>query len=304
MPDVANRQQRKPTRRHRSEVMAAEFARLMSIAGGPDVDRLTALDPGVVKLATTQAFRTVILPTGGGVRRLPNLTALLAMLLVRFGVPVLLHGVAGGGVTACDETDHDPRDAGSAAVTTADVLSCLGIRASSSAAQVQAGLAREHVAYVASDILAPGFAAQRNAQSNLPDGMLAKLIDPFDGASYRVVSVDSRAWLAPMRVLLAAARADSLLLLGCEGEPFTDPRRQMPLEDFTQGIATVVAGSADGVDPPATELPSSICASATAAWVTRVMAGELPVPASILTQLSCCLIGARRPLSQPNGDVR
>jgi hypothetical protein len=78
----------------------------------------------------------------------------------------------------------------------------------------------------------------------------------------------------------------------------------VPLEDFTQGIATVVAGSADGVDPPTTELPSSICASATAAWVTRVMAGELPVPASILTQLSCCLIGARRPLSQPNGDVR
>lgn len=283
--------------------MATEFAGLMPTVDGHDVDRQMTFDLGVVELATTQASRIVILPTGGGVRRLPNLTALLALLLVRFGVPVLLHGIAGGGGTPRDETDRDPRDAGSSAVTTADVLSCLGIRSASSAAQVQAGLAREHVACVSTDILAPGLAAYRNAQTGLSDRMLATLIDPFDGTSYRVVSVDSPAWLAPMRTLLAAARADSLLLLGCEGEPFTDPHRQVPLEDFTQGIATVVAGSVDGVGPPPTELPSSIRASTTAVWVTRVLAGELPVPASILTQVSCCLIGARRPLSQPKGDV-
>jgi anthranilate phosphoribosyltransferase len=134
--------------------------------------------------------------------------------------------------------------------------------------------------------------------------MLTKLIDPFGGASYRVVSVDNPSGLAPMRTLLAAARADSLLLVGCEGEPYTDPRRQVSLEDFTQGVATVVAGSANGVDLPPTRLPSSTRASATAAWVTRVLAGELPVPASILTQLSCCLIGARRPLPQPTRDTR
>lgn len=284
--------------------MATKFDGLMPIAGGLPVGRRMAFDPGAVRLATTQASRTVILPTGDGVRRLPNLTALLAMLLVRFGVPVLLHGAAGGQRAAHDETDRNARDAGPSAVTTADVLSCLGIHAASSAAQVQAGLAREHVAYVATDILAPGVAAHRNAQAGFPDRMLAKLIDPFDGASYRVVSVDTRAGLAPMRALLAAARADSLLLLGCEGEPFTDPRRQVPLEDFTQGIVTIVAGSVDGVDPSPAKLPSSIRASATAAWIARVLAGELPVPASILTQLSCCLIGARRPLPQPKGDVR
>ena len=76
--------------------MATERAGLMSIVGGPRVHRRMAFDPGVVRLDTTQACRTVILPTGEGVRRLPNLTALLAMLLVRFGVPVLLHGVAAG----------------------------------------------------------------------------------------------------------------------------------------------------------------------------------------------------------------
>lgn len=282
--------------------MATERAGLMSIVGGPRVHRRMAFDPGVVRLDTTQACRTVILPTGEGVRRLPNLTALLAMLLVRFGVPVLLHGVAAG-ATGRDAADRDARNAGASPVTTADVLSRLGIPASSSPAQVQAGLAREHVAYAATELLAPGLAARRNPQSGLPDRMLAKLIDPFDGASYRVVSVDSRAGLAPMRTLLATARADSLLLLGCEGEPFADPRRPVPLEDFAQGIATVVAGSVDGADlPPA--LPSSTRASTTAAWITRVLAGELPVPASILTQLSCCLIGARRPLSRPIGDAR
>jgi anthranilate phosphoribosyltransferase len=300
--DVADRQQRKPTRRHRSAVMATEFNGLLSIAGSLPADRRMAFDSGVVRLATTQASRTVILPTGDGVRRLPNLTALLAMLLVRFGVPVLLHGAAVGDAGR-DEADHDAPNAGSSTVTTADVLSCLGIHAASSPAQVQADLARERAAYVATDILAPGLAARLNAQGGLSDSMLAKLIDPFGGASYRVVSVDRHAALAPMRALLAAAHADALLLLGCEGEPFTDPRRQVPLEDFVQGIATVVAGSADGVDLPPTELPSSTGASMTAAWVTRVLAGELPVPASILTQLSCCLIGARRPLSQPMGDV-
>ena len=284
--------------------MATRIAGSLPNDGGTEADHRTASDPGVVRLAATQASRTVILPTGSGVRRSPNLTALLALLLVRFGVPVLVHGVACDAGAACDDTDRDPHDAGSFAVTTADVLCCLGIRALSSAAQVQAGLARECVAYVATDILAPGLAAHRNAQTGLPDSMWAKLIDPFDGASYRVVSVDSCEELAPLRAMLAAARADSLLLLGCEGEPFADPRRQVPLEDFTQGVATLVAGSVDGADPPPTELPSSIRASTTAAWVTRVLAGELPVPASILTQLSCCLIGARRPLPRLKGDAR
>jgi anthranilate phosphoribosyltransferase len=284
-------------------MMALKFVGSMPTAGDPDADRRPAFGPTVVELAATPGSRTVVLPTGGGVHRLPNLTALLAMLLVRFGGTVLLHGVAVG-VIERDEADHNPRNTRSSAVTTADVLSCLGIHTALSAAQAQAGLAREHITYVATEILAPGFAARPNAQTDLPDGVLAKLIDPFDGASYRVISVDSHAALAPMRTRLAAARADALLLVGCEGEPFADPRRQVPLEDFTQGIATVVAGSVDGVDPPLAELSASTRASATATWVTRVLAGELPVPASILTQLSCCLIGARRPLSHPMGDVR
>jgi len=283
--------------------MKTEHAGMVPVVSGLDGDRRAAVDLGVVRLAATEAPRTVILPTGAGVRRLPNLTALLAMLLARFGVPVLLHGVAGGGA-ARDDTDCDARNASSSVVTTADVLSRLGIHAASSAVQVQADLARQRVAHAATDILAPGLATRRNARMGLSERMLTKLIDPFDGASYRVIGVDSHACLAPIRTLLAAARADSLLLLGCEGEPFIDPRRRVPLEDFTQGIPIVVASSVDGVDPPPTELPVSTCASATAEWISQVLAGEHPVPASILTQLSCCLIGARRPLSQPIGDVQ
>ena len=287
----------------RSVVSESGLAGLMAVAGGPDADRRMASDLGVVRLAATHASRTVILPTGGGMRKLPNLTALLAMLLVRFGVPALLHGAAGGDAARSANT-CDSRNADSSLVTTADVLSRLGIRVASSVAQVQEDLVRERIAYAATDVLAPGLAAHRSARGGLPSGMLTKLIDPFGGASYRVVSVDSHACLAPMRALLAATRADALLLRGCEGEPFADPLRQVPLEDFTQGIAIVVASSLDGYDRARSALPASIRASATAAWVSRVLDGELPVPTAILTQLSCCLVGARRPLTQPLGDLQ
>ncbi len=287
----------------RGEVTKPEPARRVPVGGDRLCGRRTAIDFGVARLATTHAPRTVILPTGDGMRKLPNLTALLAMLLVRFGVPALLHGVPAGDAARGDVA-RGSRDARSSAVTTADVLSRLGIRAASSVAEVQADLAHELIAYVATDILAPGLAAHRSAPADLPDRMLKKLIDPFGGASYRVVSVDSDACLAPMRAMLAAARADSLLLRGCEGEPFADPRRQVPLEDFRQGVTMVVASRVDGFGRAPPELPASTRASAIAVWIMRVLAGELPVPASIVTQLSCCLIGARRPLSQPTGDVQ
>lgn len=286
----------------RSVVSESGLAGLMAVAGGPDADRRMASDLGVVRLAATHASRTVILPTGGGMRKLPNLTALLAMLLVRFGVPALLHGAAGGDAARSANT-CDSRNADSSLVTTADVLSRLGIRVASSVAQVQEDLVRERIACVATDVLAPGLAAHRSARTGLLDEMLTKLIDPFGGASYRVVGVDSRAALAPMRALLVATRADALLMRGCEGEPFGDPVRHVPLEDFTQGVAVVVASSLDGYDRALSALPPSTSVAATAAWISRVMDGVLPVPTAILTQLSCCLVGARRPLPQPMCDV-
>lgn len=274
--------------------MEEELAALAAITGAADADRRAQYNLGVVRLATTHTPRTVILPTGKGVRHSPNLTALLAMLLVRFGVPVLLHGVADDSPPR-GNAGGDVRNTRRDAVRTADVLSRLGVRAAASPAQVQADLVRHHIAYTTSNILAPGLGTIGSAQPAWSRELGARLIDPFSGASYCVVNVDSRSSLASMRALLAAAHVDALLLTGCEGEPHTDPCRQEQLEDFSHGIAVIVTSSADDAERSPALLPAPSQASATAEWTSRVLAGELPIPASILTQLSCCLAGARRP---------
>lgn len=266
---------------------------------------MRALDAHVGRLvAPADSPRTVILPTYNGARRHPNLTALLALLLTRFGVPVLLHGLSGGDDTAIDDGDAEAGNAAANAsrfgrVTTAEVLWELGIEPASSMAQAQASLVRDRIAYVPVAVLAPGLAALLACRTRLgvrsAAHSLAKLIDPFAGAGYRVVSVTHPDYLERLRELLGATGADAMLLRGTEGEPFANPRRQPQLEDFAGGVRTVCAESEAGSVALAPELPATIDAPTTAAWIAQALAGEVPVPAPLVTQLACCLIGARRP---------
>ena len=88
-------------------------------------------------------FRTVVLPAYRGVRRHPHLTPLLALLLKSFGIPVLVHGVLeGGGGTAA-----------------AYVLRELGVMPCGTAAQVNAKLLEEGIAFAPVALLTPGLAA-------------------------------------------------------------------------------------------------------------------------------------------------
>jgi anthranilate phosphoribosyltransferase len=226
--------------------------------------------------------RPVVLPTYGGARRLPNLTALLALLLRRYGVPVLLHGPG----EARGEFGR---------VTTAAVLRELGVEPVATMAEAQQRLAHEAIAYAPIALLAPGLLEwlelRRCAHFHDDLHSVVNLIDPFEGASFRVVSVLREKDLPRMRAVLTETRADALLLRGSEGEPFANPRRPPRLECFAAGARSEPFDAEPVVQAA---LPPALGATSTATWTAAALAGEHPIPQPIVNQLACCLLGARR----------
>ena len=244
---------------------------------------MSAVDDATARLASPhEALRPVVLPSYNGARRIPNLTALLALLLRRYQIPVLVHGMV-------DDDEHFGR------ITTAAVLWELGIEPAASIADAQVRLRREGIAYAPTPLLAPGLASllalRRRLGVRSTAHTLAKLIDPF-GGGFRVVPVTHPDYVARMHDYLAHSHANALLMRGTEGEPFASPRRQPRLELFEDGVADVVF-EVEGVAPPA--LPATTDAPTTAAWITSVLAGEVPIPEPIVNQLACCLRGAKPP---------
>ena len=223
-------------------------------------------------------FRTVVLPAYHGVRSHPHLTPLLALLLKSFGIPVLVHGVLeGGGGTAA-----------------AYVLRELGVMPCGTAAQVNAKLLDEGIAFAPVALLSPGLAALLALRARLGiDGWvtrLAMLADVLGEHSVRVTPLASGAELPAVQTVLEALGGHALLLQGCEGEAFADPlqRPEMVLVQDGQGHPVYEAQSA--ASAPA-NLPAPD-ARATGAWIAQVMREHLPLPLPIRNQLAVCLYAA------------
>ncbi len=250
-----------------------------------------ALVPRVAQLALPhERSRPVVLPSYDGARRDANLTPLLALLLARYGVPVLVHGidVAGG---------EAPGDAPGSRVGSAEILERLGVYPSRTAADAQARLERGSVAFLPTSVLAPSLAGLL-AGTSLPGALafgrsLAKLVAPFGGAGVRVVSVSRPDQLPRMRDLLASMRADALLLSGAEGEPFANPRRCPRIEQFRDGnVVRAVEADEEAAGYPA-GLPSAADAEATAEWTAGALAGSRAVPEPILVEIGMLLEATR-----------
>lgn len=224
--------------------------------------------------------RPVSLPTHNGARRQGNLTPLLALLLQRLGVPVLVHGVR-----------RDPKR-----VTSAEVLAALDIDAAESMASAQTALNAGEVVFLPEDVLSPGL--DRLLQLRWRLGVrnsthtLAKLADPFDNQSVRVVSVSHPDYLGRMASFFRDTHAHALLLRGTEGEVYANPKRCPRITWFDAGREQVLVEAEEGVIAAVPALPEEMDAAVTAAWIRRAMAGEVPVPQPILTQLACCLVAA------------
>jgi anthranilate phosphoribosyltransferase len=237
-------------------------------------DRVHQLEP------LPGTVRTVLIGTYGATRSQPNLTPLVALVLRRLGVPVLLHGTLES--RGC--------------VASAYILRELGVLPCATLAQAQHALDEERLAFVPTAVLTPGLAgllALRN-RLGVPSTAhwLAKLIDPFRGASLRLVGVGQPRALERTRELLLATGERALVLRGVDDEPFADPRQRPRIEYFDDGASAVLFDEEHAPVDASPGAPESIDARTTAAYIRRMLEGAAPLPLPIVNEIAACLFGA------------
>jgi len=201
---------------------------------------------------------------------------LLALLLRECGVPVVVHGTL--------------QDNGR--LTTANILRELGIMPCINLPQAVQQIKEQGLVFLHVVTLCPGLAAlmtlrERMGLSNSAHS-LAKLIDPFPEGCLRVFSIPDPADLARMREFLTITGARALLLRCTEEETYADCRRRPQMEFFNDGASSILFEAEVGVMK---QLPGDIDAHTTAGWIRRVLARDIAVPQSVISQLACCLYG-------------
>ena len=240
-------------------------------------------------LAPPSSRTQVWLPSYNGARKLPNLTALLALLLAREGVPVLVHGPM----------------AEPGRVATAEIFSALGLSIARDAADITPAWQRAEPVFVPAEVLCPPLArllAVRRVVGLRNSGhTVAKVLHPPaalpTGAPqsrcdvFRVVNHTHPEYAQLLIEFLAQTRADAMLLRGTEGEPVADARRTPRMEVFRAGERRDEWGVAarEGVLTQLPELPRTCDAASTASYIDAVLMRQLPAPEPIASQVECIL---------------
>jgi anthranilate phosphoribosyltransferase len=239
---------------------------------------LSAIDERVNRLEMPQGrVRPVVLPSYNGARKEANLTPLLALLLQRFGVPVLVHGLLEG----------------FGRITSGLIFRELGIMPTASPQQAQAQLAEKGLAFLPLTAICPGIHSLLGLRSRMgvrnSAHSLVKLINPFDGDAVTVAPATHPDFIALMRSILVDRGQRSLLLRGTEGEPFANPKRRPRLEYIHDGMVDVLFEAEHESLRALPDLPEAADAASTAQWIRRVLDKQAPLPKPIANQLACCL---------------
>ena len=253
-----------------SDLELGAFCIAMRVKGETPEEMAGFLDATHARLSKVQTHHTptVVLPSYNGARKLPVLTPLLALLLAREGVAVVVHGTA----------TEDKR------VSSQAVLAELGMAAFGHPPPVKAG----EVVFVPTGVLNAGLekllSVRRVVGLRNPGHSLVKLMNPCEGSALVVSSYTHPEYLLSMSATFALTGQHALLLRGTEGESVADARRTPGMDVFKDGetrrVQTPQEGSLAQVpDLPATDAPS------TAAYIQRVLRGELPVPQAIALQV-------------------
>ncbi len=217
----------------------------------------------------------VVLPSYNGARKLPNLTALLALLLAQEGVQVLVHGPL--------------LDAGR--VSTAEIFRDLGLPFACNAEEIDNGWARREPVFIRTEDLCPPLArlldVRRVVGLRNSGHTVAKLLAPCP--ALRVVNYTHPEYATLLGEFLAHTGADAMLMRGTEGEPVADPRRLPKLEVFVAGQwrADLSRPAHEGVLTGLPLLPRTIDAATTALYIQAVVSGEKPAPAPLTQQVEC-----------------
>lgn len=215
----------------------------------------------------------VVLPSYNGARKLPVLTPLLALLLVREGLPVLLHG----------STTESTR------LTSAQVLQALGQQAISQLGDIAPG----QLAHCATSALHPGLQKLLNARAAIglrnPAHSLVKLLNPLGRNRHPALIVGSYThpeYATSMAATQTLVGATALLLRGTEGEPVADPRRHPAMTAVLRGQLQPLQESQRGSLADLPLLPDGHDVDATARYTADVLAGRQPIPAPIAQQVT------------------
>ena len=221
--------------------------------------------------------RPVVLPSYNGARKEANLTPLLALLLQRFGVPVLVHGLLEG----------------FGRVTTGHIFRELGIMPAITTGQTQAMLQEKGLAFVPLSALSPGMhnLLALRARMGLRNSAhsLVKMLNPFAGEAVLVAPATHPEFVDLMRNMLLSRGERAILLRGTEGEPFANPKRRPRLEYLRAGEAEVLFEAEHESLRTLPSLPDGADAALTAKWTQRVLDKQAAIPKPIANQLACLL---------------
>ncbi len=262
-----------------SDLELGAFALAMRIKG-ESIDELSGFLNAVRQRSLTfsAAAPVVILPSYNGARKLPNLTALLALLLAQNDIPVLVHGPA-----------KDP-----SRVTTASVFHDLGLPTALDAADMSHAWARREPVFIATENLCPPLSRLLDVRWVIglrnSGHTVAKLLDPASGGqSFRIVNHTHPEYGEVLTGFLQREQANAMLLRGTEGEPVADPRRLPRLDVLLQGQLRpeLSVAAQEGVLTELPVLPRNIDAATTAVYIQSVISGEKPAPGPLARQAEC-----------------
>lgn len=222
-------------------------------------------------------LRPIVLPSYNGARKGANLTPLLALLLRRFGVPVLVHGLLEG----------------YGRVTSGHIFREMGILPCVSLNQAQQAINTQNLAFVPLSVISPGLANLLVLRSRLglrnSAHSLVKMIDPFKGHGVVIAPATHPPYIELMRAMLCAGGGYGLVFRGTEGEPFANPKRRPRLEYVYQGNSAILFEAEHDSIKVLPHLPEAADARTTATWTQKVLDNQAPIPLPLANQLACCL---------------
>lgn len=237
-------------------------------------ERVHAIQPPSGRL------RPVVIPSYNGARKGANLTPLLALLLQRFGIPVLVHGLLEG----------------YGRVTTAHVFRELGIMPCTVLSAVQQAMDGFGVAFAPLSVISPGLNNQLALRGRLglrnSAHSLVKLLDPFKGSGVLLAAATHPPYMDLMRDILSYQGGRALLLRATEGEAFANPKRRPRIEYLHDEVCDVLFEAEHESLKSLPNLPEGSDAKVTAQWIRKVLDGQATLPMPIANQLACCLFAS------------
>lgn len=264
---------------HITDLEIGAFAIAMRIKGESVPELAGFIEAANARCVSLQPTKpTIVLPSYNGARKLPNLTALLALLLSQEGIQVLVHGLG-----------HDPQR-----VTTAEIFHDLGLPFARDAAEVENAWSRREPVFMRTEVLCPPLARLLDVRRVIglrnSGHTVAKLLMPCrTGTTVRVVNHTHPYYSPLLGGLLAHVEAHAMLLRGTEGEPVADPRRLPRLDVCIGGEMRpdLSLPAHEGVLTELPLLPRSCDAATTSLYIQSVISGEKPAPVPLLQQVEC-----------------